>query len=97
MRFRAFPVAVTIDGTLYDPVLILGYEDRTEVWAEGPTLLASHPQTTARERVKGLMAGRPLRFLNRFADGSALEVAKSEGCGCGHALKRWTPPAEVSA
>ena len=102
VRYRAFPVAVEIDGTLHSPALVFATDAATEVYVSGenriPRLVASYPPTVERQRAKGaFVGGRKVRFVAAFDDGTSLAVAQAAGCGCGHPLRSWSPPAEVSA
>lgn len=106
MRFRAFPVAIVIDGTLHEPALLWATEDRTEVWTAGDsrdrTLVATLAPVTERTRSKGQFletdkGNRKVRYVAQLADGTEMLIGQAPGCGCGHPLKSWSPPVEASA
>lgn len=107
MRFRAFPVAVVIDGALHEPALVWATDDRTEVWVSGatrgePRLVATLAPVTDRARAKGRFletpkGARKVRYVAELGDGTELEIGQAPGCGCGHPLKSWSPPVEASA
>lgn len=106
MRFRAFPVSVLIDGALVEPALLWATEERTEIWVAGehrdhPRLAATFAPVAERTRAKGpvMLDGtqRKARWIAELTDGTQLPIGQAPGCGCGHPLKSWSPPAEVSA
>lgn len=103
MRFRAFPVSLLLDGVLTEPALLWATDETTEVYVSGdtvPRLAATFASVTARTRSKGRFLDgtqRKVRWIAELADGTELEVGQAPGCGCGHPLKSWTPPATAEA
>lgn len=95
-RPALFPARATLpDGSDVHPVRVATGNDRvTRVWAWDHSLhdaveLAAWPADQV-ERADGLVAGRP-RAL-RGPDGTVVD-GRNAGCGCGHPLKAWRPPA----
>ena len=105
MRFKAVPVSVIVDGTLHEPALVWATDDVTEVWVwprSEPQRIAVYPGATARTRSKEMLTGgdgtaRRAMFTVELVGGDSFLVGKSKPCACGHPLKHFVPPQEVSA
>lgn len=87
-----FPVTVTIPGdpdVVHTPAKVYAAQGKTHVYvwnrethqAEEVATLDGHPTTAG---------------FRQYAVGD-VHIAETGGCGCGHPLKRWSPPRPVVA
>lgn len=88
-----FPVAVTMpDGTVHRPAKVYAHQGQTDIYvwdrdARDAALVATltgEPESSGfRQWIVAVEAPEPVR------------IAATGGCGCGHPLKRWSPPRPV--
>lgn len=95
-RPALFPARVTFpDGTSWHPVRVAtGADGMTRAWRwdhgnQSPVEIGTWPATEL-ARADGVDHGRPRAYTT--SDGTVIDN-RGAGCGCGHPLKGWRPPA----
>lgn len=95
MRF--FPVAVEVEGRIYDPALVLTDDDGGAVWAivdGAPTAVLTISGTVTRLRQKGALSNGARVVQVLTFDNNELPLGKSKLCTCNsgsHPLRHFEP------
>lgn len=84
-----FPVAVTMpDGREYRPAKVYAHGGVTDVYVWN--------RDTQEADLVATLPGLPVDAGFRQWQVGDVRIAATGGCGCGHPLKRWSPPRPVT-